>query len=130
MKLRTSNTVFQAFIFAFLSANLFFVTAIPAQDIWSLQRCIEYARTNSIALKQAENGIQLAALNDKQNQLSRLPSATPTPISAISLAEPLTRFPTDLKSQTIAFNSMGLNAGATRVRWRTSTIPSNRAKST
>ncbi len=113
MKLRTSNTAFLAFVFAFLLANLFFVKNVSAQEIWSLQQCIEYARTNSIALKQAENGIQLAALNDKANQLSRLPSLSASTNLGYQFGRTIDPVSNEFRSQTIAFNSMGLSAGVT-----------------
>lgn len=113
MKLKTSKTVLQAFIFAFLSGNLVFVTGISAQEIWSLQRCIEYARDNSISLKQAETGIQLAALTDKANHLSRLPSVSANSNIGYQFGRTIDPVSNQFKSQTIAFNSMGLNAGAT-----------------
>lgn len=113
MKLKTSNTFLSAFVFAFFSANLLFVNHVSAQEIWSLQRCIEYARTNSIALKQAENSIQLAALTDKQNQLSRLPSVSANSNLGYQFGRTIDPVSNEFKSQTIAFNSMGLSAGAT-----------------
>ncbi len=44
------------------------------EKVWSLQECIEYASVNSLAMKQAEFGVGLAELSEKQSKLSRLPS--------------------------------------------------------
>ncbi|MCC6726990.1 MAG: TolC family protein [Saprospiraceae bacterium] len=109
MQFRTSATVITASLFAFL----LFAQNVSAQEAWSLQRCIEYARTNSIALKQAENSIQLSALTDKANHLSRLPSVSANSNFGYQFGRTIDPVSNDFKSQTIAFNSMGLNAGAT-----------------
>ena len=64
---------FYFFILLAFFANVF---SASAQDTWPLQRCIEYARTNSLTLKQAEFVIARARLADKQNVLSRLPNVS------------------------------------------------------
>jgi outer membrane protein len=78
-----------------------------------LQRCIEYARTNSIALKQAETNIQLVALNAKASQLSRLPSLSANSNIGYQFGRTIDPVSNQFKDQAIAFNSFGLNAGAT-----------------
>lgn len=113
MRFRTSAIHSQTIIWAFLLTNFLLLTDISAQETWSLQRCIEYARSNSIALKQAENGIQLAALNDKQNQLSRLPSVNASSNFGWQFGRTIDPVSNSFENQTITFNSMGLNAGAT-----------------
>lgn len=87
--------------------------AIQAQDTWSLQRCIEYARTNSLTLKQAEYNIAFAKLTDKQNQLSRLPNASANTSAGWQFGRTIDPTTNSFNNQTIAFNSMGLNVGAT-----------------
>jgi len=66
-------------MFRRLSTLSLLITALVltghAQDqVWSLQECIEYVRVNSLAMKQAEFGVELAELSEKQAKLSRLPS--------------------------------------------------------
>ncbi len=45
-----------------------------AQDVWTLEQCVEYARQNNLSVKQAQYNIQLADLTERGNKLSRLPS--------------------------------------------------------
>jgi hypothetical protein len=60
------NTFRNQTLFAAIFLASFAVSGkIAAQESWSLQRCIEYARTNSLSLKQAGYGIANAKLTDK-----------------------------------------------------------------
>ena len=45
-----------------------------SQEVWSLQKCIQYAQQNSLEVKQAENGIQQAQLTEQENQNQRHPT--------------------------------------------------------
>jgi len=97
-----------AFVLAFLLS-----LAAEAQETWSLQRCIEYAKDNNITVKQAQASVRTALLSERQAKASRLPS-----ISANSnLGEQFGRTidPTTNQFSTVAtsFNSIGLNAGIT-----------------
>lgn len=84
-----------------------------AQEKWSLQKCIEYARTNSISLKQAGNGIAAAKLADRQNTLARLPSANASSSYGYQFGRTIDPTTNSFDNQTIAFNNIGINAGAT-----------------
>ena len=45
-----------------------------AQDKWDLRKCVEYAVTNNISVKQADVQARLAALTLEQSKLNQLPS--------------------------------------------------------
>ncbi len=92
---------------------LFHQNSLSAQDTWSLQRCIEYARTNSLSLRQAGYAIANAKLTNKQNQLSRMPSVNASSSAGYQFGRTVDPTTNSFKNQTIAFNSMGLNARAT-----------------
>ncbi len=54
---------------------LFVFSASSAQDsVWTLQRCLEYARTHNIQIKQQILQKQQAAVNLNQSRLSQLPN--------------------------------------------------------
>lgn len=113
MRIGLTTLRFQAFHFGIL---LVFFTNLPgifAQETWSLQRCIEHARTNSLNLKQAEFGIARAKLADKQNVLSRLPNVTANSNAGWQFGRTIDPTTNGFKNQTISFNSMSLNAGVT-----------------
>ncbi|MBI1223954.1 MAG: hypothetical protein GC192_01840 [Bacteroidetes bacterium] len=102
-------TIFTVLVFA----SLFPHNNLLAQETWSLQRCIEYARTNSLSLKQAGYGIANAKLLDKQNRLSRMPSLSASSSAGYQFGRTIDPTTNSFNNQTIAFNSMGLNASAT-----------------
>lgn len=102
-----------SFLAIIFLANNFFANTLQAQDSWSLQRCIEYARTNSLTLKQSGYNIAFAKLADKQNKLARLPNASANSNAGWQFGRTIDPTTNSFNNQTIAFNSMGLNVGAT-----------------
>lgn len=113
MRTGTPNFCFPIFCFTIILAFLAQPSKLLAQETWSLRRCIEYARTNSLSLKQAEYGIEMAKLTDKQNVLSRLPNASANTNAGWQFGRTIDPTTNSFNNQTIAFNSMGLNVGAT-----------------
>ncbi len=102
------------FLFAaIIFTSLLGPNQLAAQETWSLQRCIDYARQNSLSLKQAGYGIALAKLTDKQNQFSRLPNASANSNAGWQFGRTIDPTTNTFDNQTIAFHSMGLNVGAT-----------------
>ncbi len=47
---------------------------VHAQDLWDLQRCVEYALSNNISIKQTDIQARMAEVNFKQSQQSRIPT--------------------------------------------------------
>ena len=97
-------------IFALLLA-LLSASAATAQDTWSLQRCIQYAKDNNITVKQAQANVRTAMLAEQQAKTALLPSVS----ASADLGEQFGRTidPTTNQFSTVAttFNSLGLNAG-------------------
>lgn len=56
-----------------LSMVLLFATT-QAQEVWSLEKCIEHASQNNLSLRQAEITIQQAELDKKSNEFARYPN--------------------------------------------------------
>ena len=78
-----------------------------------MQRCIEYARDNSLTLKQAQYGIDLAKLTDKQNRMTRLPSLSGSSNGGLQFGRTIDPVTNSFDNQRISFNSFGINGGAT-----------------
>ena len=55
-----------------LFSMLYFIS--QAQDQWDLKKCVEYAVSNNISVKQADVQARLTELNLKQFQLSQIPT--------------------------------------------------------
>ncbi len=80
-----------------------------SQAKWSLQKCIQHAKDNSLSLKQADYAVQMAALDEKQNRMNRLPTINGS--SSVGYQFGLNVDPTTntLRNQRIGFNSFGIN---------------------
>lgn len=102
----------------FVFASIFLLTSglahqLHAQETWSLQKCIEYARDNSLSLKQAEYGIDLAALTAKQNRLARFPNASGSANVGEQFGRTIDPVTNSFDNQNISFNSFRIDAGMT-----------------
>ena len=95
-------------LFACLSA-----TSLQAQETWSLRKCIDYARDNSLSLKQAKYAIDMAALTDKQNRFSRFPSISGSASGGMQFGRTIDPTTNSFDNQRISFNNYSLNAGMT-----------------
>jgi len=47
---------------------------VQAQEVWSLEKCIQHAAQNNLSLRQAEITVQQAELDKKTNEFSRYPN--------------------------------------------------------
>lgn len=109
--MRNRKTAFR-FGTTFLLFSLLSFSA-SAQETWSLQKCIEYARDNSLTLKQAQYGIEMAKLTDRQNRLAKLPSVSGSASGGLQFGRTIDPVTNTFDNQRISFNSYGINGGAT-----------------
>src|ERR1043165_7596060 len=60
----------------FTAALIFISTCVATAqtDIWSLERCVQYALEHNISIKQNELNARLAKLTLQQSQLAQIPS--------------------------------------------------------
>ncbi|MEK7257730.1 MAG: TolC family protein, partial [Bacteroidota bacterium] len=93
-------------------AGLFFASSIMGQETWSLRKCIEYAKDNNLSIKQAQTGVALASLTDKQNKLARLPSLNGSSSAGMQFGRTIDPTTNSFNNERISFNSFGLNASA------------------
>lgn len=94
------------FTTAFVIASL---TLARGQEPWSLLKCVEYARENSLIMKQAELGIQRSEVNLKRQQASRLPTLNASFTGGAQFGRTIDPFTNTFDNQTIYFNSYGVN---------------------
>jgi outer membrane protein len=85
---------------------------IQAQDVWSLERCIEHAAKNSLAVKQAQTRIRDAELLLEQSQRSWLPSANASTNAGYNFGRTIDPTSNSFLNRSIGFNSLSLNASA------------------
>ncbi|MBK7869277.1 MAG: TolC family protein [Saprospiraceae bacterium] len=92
---------------------LLFVGALSAQDSWSLQQCLEYARQNNISVKQAQATIQSNELSLKQSQFNRLPSVNANASYGRNFGLSLDYLTNSFQNQSSGYSSIGASAGVT-----------------
>ncbi len=86
---------------------------LQAQEVWSLEKCIEYAQKNSITVKQAEAGIQNAELTHSLNRSQRLPSINGTISGGAQFGRTIDPTTNQFRTESTTFNSYSLNANVT-----------------
>lgn len=97
-----------------ITLTLFFVAGIAfAQDTWSLQECVNYARQNSLSVKQAQANIQSDELALKQSQFNRLPNVSANANYGRNFGLSLNPLTNTLSNISSGFNSIGASAGVT-----------------
>jgi len=95
-------TLFVAFLLA---------TGANAQDTWSLERCIQYAKDNNITVKQAQANVRTAMLSEKQAKASRLPNVSANANVGEQFGYTIDPTTNQFNSVATTFNSLGLNTG-------------------
>lgn len=88
-------------------------SAITAQNTWTLERCIEYARQNNLSVKQAEYSIENNRLTDRQNQFNRLPNLNARTSAGNQFGRTIDPTTNTFNTERISFNSFSLDASAT-----------------
>lgn len=83
------------------------------QETWSLEKCIDYAKENSIAIKQAQLGVANAVLTEKGSKMARLPSLNASANGGAQFGRTIDPTTNSFASQTIGFNNLQLNTGVT-----------------
>jgi len=94
-------------LFAALTAQL------SAQETWSLQECINYARQNNLQVKQAQATVQSNELTLKQNRFNRLPNLRASGNYGNNFGLSVNPLTNTLTNVSIGFNNLSLTAGMT-----------------
>lgn len=92
--------------------SLLFISLINAQEVWSLQRCIEYARDHSLNIKQADYNVDLAHVNASQARFERLPNISASATGGLQWGRTIDPTTNAFNTQRISFNSYGISANA------------------
>jgi outer membrane protein len=86
---------------------------ISAQETWTLQECINYARQNNLQVKQAQATVQSNELTLKQNQFNRLPNLRATASYGNNFGLSVNPLTNTLTNVSIGFNNISVSAGMT-----------------
>ncbi len=96
----------------FFVACLLFSGVLKAQETWSLQKCIEYAKDNNITIKQANASVRTSLLAERQAKASRLPNVSGTISGGEQFGYTVDRSTNQFVNTGVGFNSLQLSAGA------------------
>jgi outer membrane protein len=91
--------------------------SLQAQEVWSLQRCIEYARTHNIQIKQQELQARLQALTLHQSRLSQFPSVNASSGYGYRFGRSIDPTSNQFVSTQLSSANLNLNAGVTLFSW-------------
>lgn len=109
-------------------SGVFLFASARAQDSWSLQRCVEYARDHNIQIKQQELQARLSRLTLQQSKLSQIPSLNGSGSYGFNFGRSVD--PTSYEFTNTQFNSLnlGLNSNVTLFNWfqKRNTIEANK----
>jgi outer membrane protein len=83
---------------------------MPAQERWSLQRCIGHAQDNNLTIRQAQANVAVTQLSEKQAKAARLPSINANSDFGEQFGRTIDPSTNAFREANIAFNSMSLNA--------------------
>ena len=93
-----------------LGACLLISVSVLAQtNSWTLEQCIDYARENSLTMKQANYAIQNAELTALQNKMQRVPTLNGNVRGGLQFGRTIDPTTNSFDNQTIGYNSFSLN---------------------
>ena len=90
-------------------AALLLATSGFSQEVWNLDKCIEYARQHNIAVRQSKLSVQTADINLKGSRAARLPNLNGSSSLSTSFGRNIDPTTNDFISENVTFNSMSLN---------------------
>lgn len=88
-----------------------------AQDVWSLQRCIEYARSHNIQIKQQILQKNLAELQLRQSRLSQFPTFNAGADYGYNFGRSIDPTSNQFVGSQLSFGGLNVNANITLFSW-------------
>ncbi len=88
---------------------LLFVGNIQAQEVWSLEKCIRYAREKSLSVRQASIGVEQSRLNLKQDKYNRYPNVSGSTSIGVNSGYSINPTTNTFESDASIFNSFGVD---------------------
>lgn len=84
---------------------------LQAQDVWNLERCIQYAQENNITIQQSRGAVRTAHLAERQAKTARLPNISANVNAGEQYGRTIDPTTNQFLTTGIGFNSLSLNAG-------------------
>ncbi len=89
---------------------LFLGILIPAQNVWSLKDCLNYAVENNITVKKSALDKTTAEVNLEQQKNNKLPSVNGTASLGLTNGSSIDPITSNFVNQTLFSNSFGINS--------------------
>ncbi len=86
---------------------------LMGQEVWSLEKCVQHAAQNNLNLRQAEIGIQQAALNRKRNEQARYPNLNAQLDGGFNFGRTIDPTTNDFRSQRIGSSRVSISSNMT-----------------
>lgn len=90
-----------------------FIPGIKAQQVWSLERAIEHARTNNLQLKQQQLLVKAAEADALQSKLDLLPGVTGNASHVYNYGQTIDRYTNQFATSRVQSNNFYLQGGVT-----------------
>lgn len=100
-----------------LTPLIYFCYSSHAQDVWSLQRCIEYARSHNIQIKQQVLQRRLSELQLQQSRLSRFPTLNGSGNYGYNFGRSIDPTTNQFVGSQLSFAGLSVNSGVTLFNW-------------
>lgn len=101
----------------FIIPVIFVSQKLQGQDVWSLQRCIEYARSHNIQIKQQALQKRLSELTLRQSRLSQLPSVNGNADYGYNFGRSIDPTTNQFVGSQLSSGGLNVNAGVTLFSW-------------
>ncbi len=99
-----------------------------AQQYWTLERCVQYARDHNIQIKQSALQARLARLTMQQSQMARLPTLNASPEYGYDFGRSVDPTSNQFVNNQLTFSSLSMNFGLNLFTWfqQVNTIAANK----
>ncbi len=99
--------------FLSLFLSILFIDTLSSQETWSLERCIQQAQQNSIAIKNADLDVRNAKIDERQSKMYQIPSLAFSTNGGLNVGRSVNPATYSFETRTSYYNSLNLNSGIT-----------------
>lgn len=87
--------------------------SLQAQEIWTLEKCVDYALTNNIQIKQQQLQVQSTKANVTQDKLNMLPNLNGFAMHGYNWGQTVDRYTNQFATQRVRTNNFYLSSSVT-----------------
>jgi len=100
-------------LFFLLLIILFTGASLQAQEVWTLEKCVDYALTNNIQVKQQQLQVQNTKATVTQDKLTMLPSLNGFAMHGYNWGQTVDRYTNQFATQRVRTNNFYLSSSVT-----------------